>query len=377
MALKFYSDAACTTELSPTEYFIGNGSTTAFTLTKFSGASMSSLYVESKVTLAGFSFSNGVGTGTVADGSVYIGCAAYHQTNSGATNVFRGYVTAGGSNTITIKSPNTNATLGAAYTSGAADDLVLVSYVKQVADVNYLVTGNIITFLATRVRDLVTGAETDSAPAPATGDKIIAYGASTLNVNFGGNYAALHETTSFANVYLKREAGYSYENIQIYSDNITQSLTESSLTATFVAGVGTRAAGTFDAVDSEVGLAVNVNGVYIGTISSNTTTAFTIFDEVTGITSTHAGAAESVTIYPVGEFWISNTSTTDSAQQYRRVLQGGMDSGVTGGSSSVVPAQITTDAVYKLWLQATVPLPSTARNYTENILRVSASEYLV
>lgn len=354
--LKFYSDELATQELSPTEYFIGNGATTQFSLTKFEVADMSALYVEDIVDIDTVTFNNGVGTGTFATTAAYVGYAAYHQYDNSSSEagglpcIFRGYVTAGGVNTVTISDTAYDAT---------ADKLRLVKYVKKTLGVDYTIT--------------VPYTFTFQTGAPANGAKIYALGSSPLSVNFGGDNTAGTLVTTEKLIYLKADVGYVYDTCQIYSDNLTQKLQSADFTGVNITnGVSTNAQCTFPATNSEVGKAVNVNGVFIGIITENTLQDFTCAYDTnltTPAANIYDATGAAVSVYTVGEFALA-VDSTGVAGPYRKVLQN-----YTSNPDSL-PTTFTENDTIGIWVKATVPLPTAAMNYSENVLRVAATEYL-
>ena len=338
MALNVYLDAAATKATSPSEFFIGDGTTKVFTVTKFPGSGVAAVYLENRVAIGTVSFGSGVSSALAGlPPARYVGYAAYHQVGAGAEMLFRGYVTGNTATTITLSDLT--------YTA-AADALVLVSYAKQSAVSQYGIVGNNITFVN----------------PPAAGSNIYAVGAAPITINFGGVVSPGTPVTTETKIYLKRDPGYVYGSIQISSDNLTQTPQSAVwVGATIAGGVITLAgANTFNAVNSEVGKAVNRDGVFLGEVVSNTSTTATLTS-----TTTNATAAE-FTFYTVGELLIA-PDAAGVPGTYAKVLQGGMGS---------LPATITTDTVYPVWVKGTVPVPGAPANYSENIIKVAATEYL-
>lgn len=376
MAIKFFADSNATQELSPTEYFIGNGVTANFVLTKFLASELSAVYVESAVEIAGVSFSAGTGSGTFPDPTVtsYLGMAVYHSYDAsaaaepnGLTCYFRGYVTSQTTTTLGISDGS--------YTAGA-DTLRLVSYVKKTAGIDYTVTlPSTITFVTA---------------APANLAKVFCLGSNTKSINFGGAVQVGDPVDSATLVFVSKDADYEYTDMQFYVDNLSQKLSSSSyLNATISAGVLTLTeAPWFPGVNSEVGKAVNdYNGNFIGTIKSNDTNSAVLYaPEVNSSTLAYSdgaqtvdtGAQHTVTVYSVGEFFLANADfaaadyagkTYLDAGPYRKVLQGGVD-------SPGIPADLNSQTVYPIWVRGIIKVPENATNYAENVLRVAATEYL-
>lgn len=358
--LRFYSDETATSQMSPAEYFIGNGLFTQFTLTKFGVSDMSALYVENIVDVAGVVFTNGLSSGATIVGTDYIGYAVYHQYDNsteegaGLPCIFRGYVRAGvGTTATTIQ-------LDADYTA-SSDKLRLVKYVKKTLGVDYTIT-------EPYTISMIAG-------APANGAKIYALGPAPLSINFGGGSSGIAGDliTSSKLVYIKADDGYAYDTVQIYSDNLTQKLQITSVSGVDITnGESTNGVCDFPAVNSEKGKAVNVNGVYIGIITSNTVADFTCAygtDMTTPAANAFDATAAEVSIYTVGEFALAR-DILGTPGAYRKVLQNYL------GNPDGFATEFTPADVIGIWISAVVPLPENAMNYTESVLRIAATEYL-
>lgn len=199
---------------------------------------------------------------------------------------------------------------------------------------------------------------------------IYAVGSNPASLNFGGDLTAGELVTTELKLYVKRDPGYAYSTIQISSDNLSQTAQSSSWVNATADTVGSDTVitlggtDTFNSTNSEVGKAVSRAGVFIGVIASNTSNTATILG-VTGVTA----AAAIYTIYTVGELWVANDNGSNAPGTYRKVLQGAMD--VPG-----IPSTIDDNTVYPIWVKGTVPLPINATNYAENVIKVSATEFL-
>lgn len=324
MALKIYTDAACTTELLAAQAFAGTGAQTVFALTNFTGAQLNIVYLETQTSYATITFSAGVGSGfTGLTASALIGLRLIHN------GTFRGTVTANTETTVTISDT--------AYAQATASPALISSYAKKVLTTDYSVSGNSITMVV----------------APTTTQTLIAIPTLTLNLNFGGTAGTSKATA--ASIWLKRTPGYTYDTLQVTSQDLSQvqgSLTQTGVT--FSAGVGSG----FSAltVDALIGRALNHNAAFRGIVTANTATTVTISDTA----YTQATASDAV-VYTIGSLLVA----PDNA-------------GVAGTYAAAIhPAAITSDTAVRLWVKDTITIPTSAVNYPNNITKVTGIEYLV
>ena len=327
--LKMFLDAACTTEFFAHQAFAGNGATTAFTLTAFTGAQLGSVYKETQAVTNGVTFAAGVGSGFSA--LAVNGLVGQRVVHNG---LFRGTVVSNTATTVTISDTG--------YTQATAGACTISSYVKLTASTDYTVAGNVINTTFT----------------PTAQQLIIASPSSDLSANFGG-VAGTVKTSQVA-FWLRRSpitGGGSlntYDTLQVQS--IDLSVAQGSLTqsgVTFSAGVGSGFTGLV--AGALIGRAVNHNGAFRGVVTANTSTTVTISD--TGYTQ--ASAADAV-VYTVGS------------------LQFALDTGSGPGTYAPVvhPSAITSDTPVKLWVKDTVTVPTSAMNYPNNVIAATGIEYL-
>jgi hypothetical protein len=314
MGLKMYFDEAGTQTILTAEKFAGAG---PYNLTAFTGAQLGGVYKETKTSFAGITFSLGVGMGfTALVPSALKGQRVVHGT------VYIGQITDNTDTTITVSDLTYTAGVAACYLS---------SYIKLYTPTDFTLVGNQITLV-----EMITA-----------NDVIHAIPVDSLAMYFGGTVGAIVAKT--ATVYVKRDAFFEYNMLQIASDDTSLFPYHVTTPAVeFTAGVGVG----FSAlpVNGLVGKAVNHDSLFRGVIVSNTATSVTLDTTYTGILA----IAE---IYNIGSLTFSLDNTT-----FVPVLALPNMSGVT-----------TTIPVY---LQDKVSIPTVAINYPSNIIVVSGMEYI-
>lgn len=320
MALKIYSDAAATLEVLSNEVFSGTGAQTSFALTSLIGADVGNVYVEDFVTYTGDTFTSGVSSALA--GAAYtvnelVGRRVYHNS------IFVGTITSNTVDTVTIDDLTYSQT---------AFNLTISTYTKKTLTTHYSISGNNVVFVT----------------APTTTQRVHVVPDDTLNVNFGGNPAAVVTTTS--SVWLKRTAGFTYDTLKFYIEDLSAAVvsnTDSGIT--FASGVGSGFTGLV--ADALIGLALDHKGVFRGLITANTTTTITISD----LTYTDAVAGDTQR-YSVSQVLCSLDNVT-----FKPVMH---------------PAAINNDTAVRVYLKDTVSIPNAATNYPNLTVRVSGIEYL-
>lgn len=321
MALKAYSDAACTVEVKFNQAFAGTGAQTAFVLTNFTGAQLGGVYLETKLAQTGVTFASGVGSGF--SGLTVNGRVGQRVVHNGA---FRGTVAANDATTITLSDLT--------YTEATASTCVVSSYAK-LAGSGYSVVGDTINILGS---------------IPTAAQAVIAVPASAVGITFTG--AAGASKTAIGAFWLKRTPGFNYSALLVKALDLSQ--TQVSLTqtgVTFAAGVGSGFSGLV--AGALKGQAVTHGGTYRGVVTSNTTTTVTISD--TGYTE--AVAADAV-VFTIGSTEFAPDSS-GSPGTFARAIH---------------PADITTDTAVKLYFRETLLIPADAMNYPNNVISITRTE---
>lgn len=329
MALNMYLDSACTQQFYGHQSFPGNGSTTAFTLTGFTGPQLGSVYVETQTTTGSVTFASGVSSGGFSGLTVnaLIGQRVIHN------GTFRGTITANTATTITISDLT--------YTQATAGNCITSAFAKLAAGTDYTVSSNTINTAATL----------------ASGQNLIATPASDLAANFGGATGTIKTTQTAFWIRRSPITGggplNTYDTLQVQSVDLSQtqvSLTQSGVT--FASGVGSGFSGL--TAGALIGRAVNHNGVFVGVVTANTTTTVTISN------LTYSGASATAVVYTIGSLQFA-PDVSGSPGTYAPVLN---------------PSAITSDTAVKIWVEDTITIPVAAVNYPNNVIAVTGIEYL-
>jgi hypothetical protein len=248
-------------------------------------------------------------------------------------------------NVITMVKTGATFTLTASATNGVCkvtlDDLTynntafnikVSNYTKKTLTTHYSISGNTVIFVT----------------APTTSQKVHVVPDDTLNINFGGNPGADITTTS--SVWLKRTAGFTYDTLKFYVEDLSAVAVASTTTGTtFASGVGSGFVGLV--ADSLIGLALDHKGVFRGMITDNDATTVTISDA--GYTDAVAGDSH---VYSVSQVLCSLDNVTFKTTAH--------------------PAAINNDTAVRVYLKDTVKVPNAAANYPNLTVRVSGIEYL-
>lgn len=321
MALLIYIDEATTTQALPNEVFSSEvtGSEVNFPLAVLDGEQVNSVYHETKVEYTGVTFSAGVSSalsGAAFNTDELVGKRVIHNGE------FRGTVVSNTSNTITISG---------SYTQATASNCGISTYTKKRLTTDYSIQGNTVVFVN----------------PPAVG-RLHIVPAQDAGLAFGGNPD--DQVTTVGSVWLKREPGFEYRNVKVYSqDNSVDDVVFTQAGVTSAAGVMSGFSGL--TINALAGYAVWHNGAYRGTVTSNTATTVTISDS--GYTQASTYDAQ---LFNVGSALVSLDGETYAAV--------------------VSPADITTDTPVRVYFRDTVTIPDAPMNYPNVILKATGVEYL-
>lgn len=235
------------------------------------------------------------------------------------------------------------------------------NYTKLTQGTNYTLAGSVIT--------LAVGLTVTQA--------LIAVPTDRLNLNFGGVFGAVKTSTSF--VILKRETAYTYDSLQLSSEDLNivpemfssvdaavaslanqsmldadmQSVTGSKLTCANFIGL---------TINALIGQAVVLNGEYIGKVIANSATEVLI-DKI-DLTLT-GDDTDDISIFTVSSLKFAvddGTNTPPSSSSFTPVV-------------NLPNLDVDTPQV-KVWLQDTVTIPENATNYPNVTFKLTGIEYL-